>query len=228
MTMNEQQKKIIETAQTNAILKKLQSGKVLTGREHKYLLDQAVGSDEPNQQGCSHAISETASNVNDLANRLGVHRQLIAYHRGRAGSPATLSVTEWRHYLLAFGKTPTAQKIDGTTPTSERDIGTDSAFATLFYRLSNSFPNALRMAVEVSGVKLPPRKHDLIAYYTWMLMAATYSALAKQHRVIGPFEAIDADGKCEYPEEIQKLAVRILNRKEPKPQAAQPLQSTGN
>ena len=212
--MNYEQKKKIQDAQINALLAKLRDKKPLTAAQLQYVTDNFPTVPKP-----SEVVSQTddapdfiAASANDLANRLGVHRQIIAYHKGREGSPQTLSVKAWRYYLSIMGKLPTSSKMEGSEPTGTKctkPFDTDTAFAILFDDLSESIGHGVKIGLAQVGVKLPPPKVDLITAAMWILFAARYQRLAHQHGANGPFDPVNDEGRCEYPAAIVKLMARI-------------------
>ena len=128
-----------------------------------------------------------------------------------------LSVSAWREYLTAHGKIQTQVALDRSAPPKSKGFDCDTAFAILFNRLSDALPSAVRLAMSCSGIKASPRKADAVAWRIWIILAANYSKLAKEHDAIGPFDSSSGDGKVEYPEGIKELAARI-SQKLPKTQ----------
>lgn len=123
-----------------------------------------------------------------------------------------LSVDAWQKYLAVMGKLPTFCKVEKNELQpehgDERDESFAIAFLILFRRLSRCMVTALHHSLNAAGVKITPRRSDLTAFYLWMQLAATYSKLAEEYGVPGPFEPYD-DGGPEYPDEIVKLAARV-------------------
>ena len=131
--MNDAKSKI-NAAQLNVLVTRLKSGKPLTDSQMRFIEAQFPRTAIPVDPG-SVAVEyddDVARNVNELATRLGVHRQTIAYHRGRAGSPDDLSVSRWREYLVVMGKIQTNVKLQKSNVPTSNSFNCDTAFAVLF------------------------------------------------------------------------------------------------
>jgi hypothetical protein len=210
--MNNEQKKTIKAAQLAALLARLKAGKPLTAAQMEFIESAFPELDPPlpdSQGAAGDGDDDIAANVNQLAKRLGVHRQAIAYHRGRSGSPDTLSVSRWRQYLTIMGKAPTNIRLQNSRDEAGPSFSCDTAFAILFQKLSDALPVAVSASLSEAGVKVSPGCADRVAWNVWTLLAAVYHNTAKAHNAAGPFAPVDNEGRCEYPEEIVKLAGRI-------------------
>lgn len=201
----------INAAQLNVLVARLKSGKPLTNSQMRFVEAQFPETADPVAPG-SVAVEndyDVASNVNELANRLGVHRQTIAYHRGRAGSPDDLSISRWREYLVVMGKIQTSIRLDREQSPAHKTFDCDTAFSILFTELSDSLPVVVRAALDEAGVKASPHRADITTFCVWFLLAVVYQRLAKKHDAQGPLDPAGDTDVCEYPDEIKKLAARI-------------------
>jgi hypothetical protein len=200
----------LHAAQLNVLVDRLKSGKPLTASQMKFVEEMFPAEivshitpdpDIPTPEG------DVVSSANELAKRLGIHRQVVAYHRGRTGAPTELSVSAWRDYLILMGKSPTSVKLN-KAPSPGTTSGWDcvTAFEVLFGRLSDALPAALGAALNAT----PSRTVDAVALNLWFCLATVYHQLAREQNVMGPFDPVDGEsGHCEYPEEIKKLADRV-------------------
>ena len=201
-------------AQLNVLVHRLQSGKPLTAEQMKFVESQfnKATNGPTDEQTIEQADAATANDVcesaSQLAQRLGIHRQTITYHRQLGNAPGTLSESAWRKYLQDAGKMPTAMKLHKSAE-SESKFDTDTSFAILFNELSDGLLKSVKTSLSVSGVKLSSRKVDDLVWGLWILLAAIYQRVAREHGADGPFDPIDDTGKCEYPDEIKKLAARF-------------------
>lgn len=205
--MNPDIKSKINTAQLNVLVARLKAGKPLTDSQMKFVEAQfppAFADGAPVEHD-----DEIAANANDLANRLGIHRQVIAYHKGRDGAPADFSVQRWREYLVVMGKMQTGIKLGKTGEPARAGFNCDTAFAVMFHDLSEALPTALRASLNNAGVKVSPHRVDAVTWGVWILLVAVYQRLAKSQGVDGPFSTVNEFGKYEYPDEIMKLATRM-------------------
>lgn len=226
--MNADQKNKIKAAQLNALLAKLNDKKPLTAAQLEYIADNFPDDAAPGAvaKASGNSPDYVAISANDLAKRLGIHRQIIAYHKGRDGSPKTLSVAAWKSYLSIMGKLPTAIKMEGShgsgssAPFTE-PFDADTAFAILFHDLSNVIGAAVKHGLMTAGVKLSPRKVDAVAWGAWLVLAARYQRTARENDSDGPFDPVDESGRCDYPPGIVTLAARVdkLMAKNPAPAA---------
>jgi hypothetical protein len=104
----------IITGQLAALEKKLKAGKPLNGVEMTFLEKHSKPAADAQASVPDNGADVIATNANDLAKRLGVHRQTIAHHQSRAEAPKDFSVKAWREYLLTHGKLPTWSKVGGS------------------------------------------------------------------------------------------------------------------
>jgi hypothetical protein len=121
-----------------------------------------------------------------------------------------LSESAWREYLAGAGKLPTGIKLErSAAPTFDADTG----MASLFNAISAALPVAVHAAIEHGGVKLPRRKLDQLTFDVWLLLAGVYEKIAPRFDANGPFTPVD--GRAEYPDEIRRIAARLVTQKKP-------------
>lgn len=162
--------------QVSALAKRLESGKPLTAAQVKFL-QSAVSGEGTGEQSAFEAL-DVCRTDGELARRLGVQRQVISWHRGRAGSPDSMSVVEWRKYLVANGKIKTTAKMAAASR-SESALGfsqseldaIDHGIALLFYDLGEAIPHAVIPALEAVGFAPTQGQADEVALMFYGLLA---------------------------------------------------------
>lgn len=196
----------LRLAQLAALKKRLQSGKPLTAAQMAFV-ERDNRTDEPPAPWPQ--VGDIAASVNELANRLGVDRRVIGWHRGRDGAPTTLSASLWRSFLDEHGKSKTVDRMDKRRR-SDRDTRqeiVEDAMLVQFHRVSNALPIALRAALESESVKLPEGNLNRVTFKVWLALAGEQQACAELQGVCGVLDP-DEDG-CDYPHQIQKLAALV-------------------
>jgi hypothetical protein len=222
---NDERRKKINAAQLTVLMRRLADGIPLTAAQMQFV---NVAFPELDTPSCvaddGENLDDIAVSANELAKRLGVHRQTIAYHKGRSGSPPSLSVSAWRRYLAIMGKLPTCIGMEKTAPPEaegdKRDTPFAIAFEMMFRKLSDALPTALHFGLSLAGVKLTPRRTDKVAWGTWLILAGAANSISEQHELAGPLDPEDGSA-CELPQEIEKLAARVA-KELPKPKPAAP------
>lgn len=196
----------IDDKQYAAIQKRLDSGRTLTAAQMRFVTNYL-------SEDISETPSGVASGVSDLARRLNVNRQVIHWHAGRAEAPKTLSVAEWREYLLVHGKGSTIDRMtEGPSGNDAADVKPDELCLAQFHAVSNALPNAVRFALE--GVELSSAAIDMVTLRVWLVIATAQQAFAERQGFTGILDPYEGDN-VDYPSAI--VAICNFEDKTPEP-----------
>jgi hypothetical protein len=212
-------------AQLGALKKRLKSGKPLTSSQMRFVEKHLAQADvcpieeQFSDQGGEHQ-DDVCSSVAQLADKIGLHRQTISYHRQLGNAPGTLSESAWRKYFKAVGNSATSYKIEKSAePSTELEVE-ETLLGMLFIAMSNALLGSLRVSLSVRGINLPARKLDSVTWILWQLLAHEYQKLANDHGLSGPFDKLD--GEYDWPSAIEKLQKRLSASKPADKQAVPP------
>ena len=162
-------KSVLQAAQLNALAARLKAGRPLTDAQMRFVENFKSGG----AQVAATNEDDVASSPSDLARRLGVSRQIISYHRTRAGSPQQLRVSDWRDYLTMCGKAVA----DRMGSSSSRPTGAGASvvagleLVSWFEKLSDSLAVIVTASAEHAGVKIAPEQADVMTVGVWTLLA---------------------------------------------------------
>lgn len=177
---------------------KIQSGKRLSVRERITIERLLRKQNEQAQSDPSHA-----KNALDLAQILGVSRQVIGYWCHRPGCPQPdadgLPVEAWRKFLELHGRVNVAPATKRPRIETFRDGFETGA------QIIDIIPDALHTVLESSGAKVTAKACARAAAVLWLLCAARGHALADMHGIpeSSPLAPGD-DGKIDAPESVRK------------------------
>jgi hypothetical protein len=200
------------------LLAKVKSGKPLS-RFERELIERAAGtSTNGSRPMLPPEQPHFARNASELADALGVTRQLLCFHRGKPDAPrpredGRLDVEAWRTYFEAHGKLPTLLKLANRKWTRSRGRGTWAEAFTdgLLAAFDHSTSAALQMlavTLPTVGLRPTPAQSDRIAVALWLAAAAAAHALAAKAGCADSPLLPDSDGKT-FPPEIAGAAARI-------------------
>jgi len=200
----------IEQGQFAALKKRLASGRPLTAAQMAFI----ERYDAARVPDTSAGDADTAASDSALARLLGVSRQIIAWHKGRAAAPETLSASAWRSYLLTHGKGATLARVgsphavhDDTQSEGSFNMGILSAARAIGETLPGIFETALAGA-EINADKA---QRDRATVSAWLLLCGKLHVLAARNRCedspLNPDYNDNLNEIC--PEEIQQAAARI-------------------
>jgi hypothetical protein len=212
--MENAQQKII-AGQLKVLLARLKSGRPLTAAHMRFVQEQLPGNDSTAQKFSEASTeSDIVKNASELAQRLGIHRQTISFHRGRAGAPEALSVSAWREYLTVNGKLPTVSKIGKASPRGEsyNVVFGDGLLAAHGYGM-DGIGEILEVALTAAKLKANAKQRDTLAVWIWLLSAARVHRVAVRNECPdSPFSIPDFSDEDENdwsPQEIREAAKRI-------------------
>ena len=138
--------------------------------------------DPAREPDASAGNADTAASDSALARRLGVSRQLVAWHRGRAAAPDNLSVSEWRDYLILNGKGGTMDRVESSVNTrrdSYAEVFGDGLLAG-HGRGMDGIGDFLEVVLESADVVTTPAQRDTVAIWLWLFSAARVHRVAKR------------------------------------------------
>jgi hypothetical protein len=200
----------LERGQLAALNKRLASGKPLTSAQMQFVQRLT----HPGADDTSADDADVVANASALAQRLGVSRQSIAWHRGRAGAPKDFSVSAWRSYMLAHGKGATIDRVASSAAIHHDNrregsfnLGILSAARAIGEVLGKIIPSSL----ETAGIAADARQCDRATVSAWLFLCAKLHSVATRHGCedspLNPDYNDNLNEIC--PEEIQQAAARI-------------------
>ncbi len=203
-----------EQSQFAALKKRLASGRPLTASQMAFV--ERYNQDSAPDTGAGG--SDTAAGVSALARRLGVSRQIIAWHRGRADAPKSFSVSAWRDYLLTHGKGGTIDRVESSAAIRRgnyAEIFGDGLLAGFGYGCDD-IGKFLEAALESAGVVTTPAQRDRAAIGIWLCGAFSVHRVAMKHGCPdSPLTPVEYDpNACPedndlFPARIRAAATRI-------------------
>lgn len=204
----------IEQGQFAALKKRLASGRPLTASQMAFV----ERYDHARMKDTGAGDSDTAAGVSALARRLGVSRQIIAWHKGRADAPKSFSVLAWRDYLISHGKGATIERVESSATIqhdSYRAIFGDGLLAGFGYGCDD-IGKFLEVALESAGVVTTPAQLDRAAIGIWLFGAYGVHRVAMKHGCPdSPLTPIEYDPNASavdndlFPASIRAAAIRI-------------------
>ena len=207
-------KNSLKSKQFAALKKRLASGRPLTAAQ----MDFVERYDLASVKDTSADDSDTAASDSALARRLGVSRQLIAWHKSRAAAPETLSVSAWRDYLILHGKGGTLERVESSVKTrrdSWREIFGDGLLTGFGYGCDD-IGDYLEAALDAAEVVTTPAQRDRITISLWLLSAARVHKVAMKHGCVdSPLTPVEYDPHAApedndlFPSSIRAAATRI-------------------
>ena len=195
----------LRLAQLAALQKRLKSGKPLTAAQMQFV-DRKPDTAKPSDAWPQ--VGDIAGSLNELARQLGVDRRVIGWHRGRDGAPRTLSVSQWRGYLLQHGKGATLDRLSDATRSSCRDTRTEVFGDGLLAGHSLAMDDIGSLLAAVLPGDDIAALRDRIGCSLWIISAARVHAVALQHGCQDTPLTPDDDGE-QFPEAITAAAKRI-------------------
>ena len=167
--MTTKQKNKMERSQLAALKKRLARGRLLTAAQMAFVERfNSAGKDT------SAGESDTAAGVSVLARRLGVSRQSIAWHRGRADAPKDFSVPAWRNYLLTHGKGGTIERVESAGKVRREPYNVifgDGLLAAHGFGMGG-IADFLEFALLAAEIETTPEQRDKVAIWLWLISAA--------------------------------------------------------
>ncbi len=204
----------IEQGQFAALQKRLASGRPLTASQMAFV--ERYGHASAKDIGAGE--SDIAAGVSELARRLGVSRQSIVWHRGRADAPKSFSVSAWRDYLITHGKGATIERVESSATVqrdSYREIFGDGLLAGFGYGCDD-IGKFLEVALEAADVVTTPAQRDRAAISIWLCGAYGVHRVAMKHGCPdSPLTPIEYDPNAAavdndlFPVSIRAAAIRI-------------------
>ena len=196
------------------LLAKVKSGKPLS-RFERELIERAAGtSTNGSRPMLPPEQPHFARNASELADALGVTRQLLCFHRGKPDAPrpredGRLDVEAWRTYFEAHGKLPTLLKLANRKGPRSRGRSTwaDAANAA-FEQTAKAMLDMMSETLPALKVRLAPPQLDRLKVAAWLAGAAAVHVLATKNDVKDTPLTPDADGKT-FPPEIERAAARV-------------------
>jgi len=200
-------------AQMAALVRRLSEGTPLTAAQLEFVRENMARRDasrSPEDDG----EDVIASNASELAALLGVSRQLVRYHQGRAGSPTTLSVAEWREYLSVHAKADVRARL-GTGKRRGLVLPNPGIFAIgVFNHFCESLEVIVSSSAEHAGVRMTKPQVERMTLGVFNLLSHlldTYLLSHGQERYWLEFDPPDDDGQrftTEIPAAIAELKQR--------------------
>lgn len=197
------------------LLAKVKSGKPLS-RFERDLIERAAGTSTGSRPMLPPEQPHFARNASELADALGVTRQLLCFHRGKPEAPrpredGRLDVRAWQDYLALNGKGPTLLKLANRKGPRRRSTWAetfgDGANAA-FEQTAKAMLDMMRETLPALKVRLTPAQRDRIAVALWLAGAAAVHVLAVKNGCKDSPLLPDADGKA-FPPEIAAAAARV-------------------
>ena len=200
------------------LLAKVKSGKPLS-RFERDLIERAAGtSTSGSRPMLPPEQPHFARNASELADALGVTRQLLCFHRGKPEAPrpredGRLDVRAWQDYLALNGKGPTFLKLANRKgPRSRRRSTWAETFGdgllAAFEQTAKAMLDMMRETLPAVGLRPTPAQRDRIAVALWLAGAASAHALAVKAGCAASPLLPDGDGKT-FPPEIERAAARV-------------------
>lgn len=162
------------------LARKVSDGDTLTAAEIKFLEDQEKGKTEGVSLDDSLTCPNFAQNQSQLAEYLGVSRQLVSWHLRKAGSPGRrpdgrYSVAAWRDHFAAHGRVD-VQRRRSTKTVSKLNFG-DGVYTAL-ESIGERLPHLLRESLSAAGVKASDQKTNLASVMLFSLCAKVAESVA--------------------------------------------------
>lgn len=207
-------KNSIEAKQFAALKKRLASGRPLTAAQMAFVERHNLA---PVPEA-SPDDSDTAAGYSALARRLGVSRQLIAWHKGRAAAPETLSVSAWRDYLVLHGKGGTMDRVESAGKAkrgSYAEAFGDGLLAGHGFGM-DGIGDFLEISLLAADVVTTAEQRDTVAIWLWLFSAARAHKVAMKNGCpASPLTDVEFDPQSApvdndwCPPEIRAAATRI-------------------
>jgi hypothetical protein len=164
----------IVSAQFAALVRRLSDGVPLTGAQLEFVKDHMAARAASRIPPEAAGADVIATNASELASILGITRQLISYHRGRAGSPETLSVQAWRRYLAIHAKGDVAARMaDAGKPTGHGEpmLNFGDGVGAMLACTGRNLHGIVAAVFKAAGVRVTPAKLDTITFSIFMRLA---------------------------------------------------------
>ena len=197
--------KLLEANFTN-LARKVLAEKTLSVGEIKFL--QAVQEETTEDVSPNENLSSPtfAKNQSELAEILGVSRQLVGWHVKRPNSPARRAdgrycVADWREYFAVYGRG--AVRTQGRTRTVSKLHFGDGVYAAL-ESIGERLPMTLTESLKQAGVKVSADKINLTSVFLFLVCAKIAEGVATRWG----FEPFFNSDPC-YPEAIVKAAKSV-------------------
>ena len=175
-------KKHQKESQLAALQRRLDDGKTLTADQLR-ILEKDTPASQPADAG--HDL-DLAPSVGTLAKRLGINRQTLTWHRGRADAPQELSVRAWRKYLMTHGKGATLERLaaSGKPPRTLQISGFLDGCMTAFEIVDN-IGWLLTAALDAAGVQTTAAQRDQITVHLWSEIALRLDVITNVSKLPG-------------------------------------------
>jgi hypothetical protein len=202
-------KSSIETANFKALKKRVEGGRPLSAAQMRF-----VESYSQRDKIVAANDSDSVATVVELSRQLGVNRQVINWHRGRADAPKSLSVGAWRGYLAEHGRGATVERVgQSSAPRRSKHVeAVEDCTLEQFTAISEVLPQAVGDALAAVGVKVSSVKLDRIVLLTWLLLAAAQQDSARRlgiEGVLDGYTTVEGKEMAAYPRVIRTIAARV-------------------
>ena len=199
------------------LLKRVQAGQPLTGQQRALIEARAKG--RAARAAAPPEQHRFVRNQSQLADVLGITRQLIQYHAKKANAPrpskdGRYDVGAWRDYLTPAGKLPTLLALSqGTAATPRRPgprLDYSDGIEGLLLGAGERLPRIVAVALLDAGIKSTPKQRDRMTV-TMFLMLATQADSACRLWGFPSLWEPDETGEGPYPEAIREVAARVAS-----------------
>ena len=200
------------TANLESLRKRILKGNPLTLEEVK-ILQSMEGKKAPEATS-----PHFAKNQSELADVLGVSRQLIAYHCKRQGNPGRredgrYSVQAWRDHLITSGRLNISGSKRPPNGGTRPDFGEGVCFAV--WEIGEHLPSIVAESLAAANIEATPAQIDVVSVGLFFLQAAVADIAARR---FGFPSVFDEDGAADWPRAIREAATRSLSSEPRQPE----------